>query len=51
MNRLILALTAFIGDLQSRLANPVQLTTDGQKAYLDAVEDTFGTRCLAPRGS
>jgi IS1 family transposase len=33
---------AFIGDLQSRLANRVQLTTDGHKAYLDAVEDAFG---------
>jgi len=32
----------FIGDLQSRLANRVQLTTDGHKAYLDAVEDAFG---------
>jgi IS1 family transposase len=34
--------TAFIGDLQSRLTNRVQLTTDGHKAYLDAVEDAFG---------
>jgi hypothetical protein len=33
---------AFIGDLQARLANRVQLTTDGHKAYLDAVEDAFG---------
>ncbi len=33
---------AFIGDLPSRLANRVQLTTDGHKAYLDAVEDAFG---------
>jgi IS1 family transposase len=32
----------FIGDLASRLANKVQLTTDGHKAYLDAVEDAFG---------
>jgi hypothetical protein len=29
-------------DLQSRLANRVQLTTDGHKVYLWAVEDTFG---------
>jgi hypothetical protein len=29
---------AFIDDLRSRLANCVQLTTDGHKAYLDAVE-------------
>jgi IS1 family transposase len=32
----------FIGDLASRLATEVQLTTDGHKAYLDAVEDAFG---------
>jgi IS1 family transposase len=33
----------FISDLASRLAHRVQLTTDGHKAYLTAVEDTFGT--------
>ena len=33
----------FIHDLASRLANRIQLTTDGHKAYLDAVEDAFGT--------
>ena len=33
---------AFIEDLASRLANRVQLTTDGHKPYLDAVESTFG---------
>ena len=32
----------FITDLASRLANRVQLTTDGHKAYLNAVEDAFG---------
>jgi IS1 family transposase len=32
----------FIDDLASRLANRVQLTTDGLKVYLNAVEDTFG---------
>ncbi len=32
----------FIDDLKSRLANRVQLTTDGHKAYLTAVEDAFG---------
>ena len=39
---------AFIGDLQARLANRVQLTTDGHKAYLTAVEDAISmptTRC------
>ena len=29
-------------DLRSRLSNRVQLTTDGRRAYLDAVESTFG---------
>ena len=32
----------FIHDLAARLANRVQLTTDGHKAYLSAVEDAFG---------
>jgi IS1 family transposase len=34
---------AFIDDLRARLANRVQLTTDGHKAYLNAVEEAFGT--------
>jgi IS1 family transposase len=34
--------TAFMHDVQSRLANRVQLTSDGHWAYLNAVEDTFG---------
>jgi IS1 family transposase len=33
----------FIHDLAGRLAHRVQLTTDGHKAYLNAVEDAFGT--------
>lgn len=37
-----LAAHEFIGDLADRLANRVQLTTDGLKAYLQAVEDHFG---------
>jgi len=32
----------FMGDLASRLANRVQLTTDGHRAYLTAVEGAFG---------
>ncbi len=32
----------FIHDLAGRLANRVQLTTDGHRAYLNAVEDAFG---------
>lgn len=31
-----------LDDLRSRLANRVQLTTDGHKAYLEAVEGAFG---------
>jgi len=34
--------TEFIRDVADRLANRVQLTTDGHKAYLEAVEDAFG---------
>jgi len=33
----------FMQDLASRLKNRVQLTTDGHKAYLDAVDGAFGT--------
>src|SRR5665213_805814 len=33
---------AFMADLRGRLANRVQLTTDGHKAYLEAVEGAFG---------
>lgn len=33
---------AFISDLKARLASRVQLTTDGLKHYLYAVEDAFG---------
>ena len=32
----------FMDDLRARLANRVQLTTDGHRAYLDAVEGAFG---------
>jgi IS1 family transposase len=32
----------FMRDLQNRLANRVQLTTDGHKIYLQVVEDVFG---------
>jgi IS1 family transposase len=32
----------FIDDLASRLTQRIQLTTDGHKAYLNAVEDAFG---------
>ncbi len=32
----------FISDLASRLSNRIQLTTDGHKPYLNAVENAFG---------
>ena len=32
----------FISDLSYRLANRIQLTTDGHRAYMTAVEDVFG---------
>ena len=36
------AATEFIRDLAGRLSSRVQLTTDGHKPYLSAVEDAFG---------
>jgi IS1 family transposase len=36
------AARAFIDDLSSRLASRVQLTTDGHRPYLEAVERSFG---------
>src|SRR3989442_147599 len=41
-NRDTKSATMFIDDLAGRLANRVQLTTDGLKAYLEAVEGAFG---------
>jgi hypothetical protein len=32
----------FMNDVAGRLANRVQLTTDGHKPYFGAVEDAFG---------
>lgn len=37
------AAKVFMEDLASRLANRVQLTTDGHRAYLEAVENAFGS--------
>lgn len=34
--------TDFLQDVAARLSNRIQLTTDGHKMYLAAVEDTFG---------
>ncbi len=34
---------AFMKDVAARLANRVQMTTDGLGWYLDAVDDAFGS--------
>jgi IS1 family transposase len=36
------AAKVFMADLAARLSNKVQLTTDGHKVYLNAVEQSFG---------
>jgi IS1 family transposase len=41
-NRDSVAARMFIQDLAGRLANRIQLTTDGHKAYLEAVSEAFG---------
>lgn len=41
--RNLTAATAFMQDLARRLKHRVQLTTDGHKAYLEAVEGVFGS--------
>lgn len=38
----------FIADLATRLSSRVQLTSDGHKAYLRAVEDAFGSKVDYP---
>lgn len=34
--------TEFVTNLEHRLANRIQLTTDGYKAYVEAVDAAFG---------
>jgi hypothetical protein len=41
-NRSALTANVFMDDLAARLANRVQLTTDGHRAYLEPVEGAFG---------
>jgi IS1 family transposase/lambda repressor-like predicted transcriptional regulator len=41
-NRDARAATEFMKDLASRLSNRIQLTTDGYRVYVDAVEEAFG---------
>lgn len=43
-NRDVADARAFIADLAPRLRNRIQLTTDGHKPYIEAVEATFGGR-------
>lgn len=35
---------AFVNDLKDRLANRIQLTTDGHRIYLEAIENAFGSK-------
>ena len=41
-DRSVTTAVEFMHDLKDRLANRVQLTTDGHRAYLHAAEDAFG---------
>lgn len=41
-NRTLEAARCFINDLAGRLSSRVQLTTDGHRPYLEAVEEAFG---------
>ena len=41
-DRSVVSASLLMEDLKSRLANRVQLTTDGHGPYLEAVEDAFG---------
>jgi IS1 family transposase len=41
-DRSFISAREFMQDVASRLSNRVQLTTDGHKAYLNAVDDAFG---------
>jgi IS1 family transposase len=42
-DRTIATASGFMNDVAGRLANRVQLTTDGHRPYLSSVEDAFGT--------
>jgi len=42
-NRDLQSARIFINDLAGRLSNRIQLTTDGLRVYLSAVEDSFGS--------
>ena len=40
--RTIATATAFVGDLAGRLTNRVQISSDALRAYVEAIEQTFG---------
>jgi IS1 family transposase len=42
-DRSLASATFFISDLKDRLANRVQLTSDGHRPYLEAIESAFGS--------
>ena len=42
-DRSIATAKAFVGDVASRMRNRVQISTDGLRAYVEAVESAFGT--------
>ena len=46
-NRDITDATIFMKDLAGRLKNKVQLTTDGHKMYLEAVEEALDARLIS----
>ena len=46
-NRDIAGATIFMKDLEGRLKNKVQLTTDGHKMYLEAVEDVLDVKLIS----
>jgi IS1 family transposase len=41
-DRTLASATEFLGDLKERLAGRVQLTSDGHRPYIQAVDDVFG---------
>ena len=43
-NRDVDSANSFMNDIASRLTKRIQLTTDGHKAYLEAVTDNFGSQ-------
>jgi hypothetical protein len=43
VDRCLSSATMFIEDLKARLAHRIQLTSDGHRPYLEAVESAFGS--------